>query len=127
MGFEKARIKELAWFLRDLSPRLMGIHDNIRDLMQPFQSCAYYSRELGGSYSIKKVLPALCPNDPELDYRALDLVHNGMEAQAAYVSLSGCAAEEMSCIRAALLAYCRLDTLAMVKILGKLREMCAGV
>jgi len=137
MGFEKSRIKELAGFVdsqagfidslvgssTDLARHLMCIHDNIRDLMKPFQSRAYYSDELGGSYSIKQVLPALFPDDPELDYHALDLIHDGGDAQAAYAQLPGQNPEERRRTKAALLAYCRLDTLAMVKILGKLQEM----
>ncbi|MDR0496930.1 MAG: DUF2779 domain-containing protein [Treponema sp.] len=128
-GYEKGRIKEIAAWLDNnreerFSTHLMNIHDNIKDLMQPFQSRAYYSRELGGSYSIKRVLPALCPNESELDYNALDLIHYGGETMTAYAELSGKSPEERQRIRSALLAYCRLDTLAMVKILEKLREMC---
>jgi hypothetical protein len=126
MVFEKGCIKELARWLekrekKDMAAHLLNIHDNIKDLMKPFQRRDYYSCELGGSYSIKKVLPALCPNDPELDYKKLNLVHNGSEAQTAYSDLAGKNPEERERIRTALLAYCRLDTLAMVKILGKLR------
>ncbi|MCL2704728.1 MAG: DUF2779 domain-containing protein [Spirochaetaceae bacterium] len=128
MGFEKGRIKELTDFLKksypNLASHLMNIHNNIKDLMKPFRSRAYYSKELEGSYSIKKVLPALCPNDPELDYNALDLVHNGIEAQIAYAQLYNASPEEKQRIRAALLAYCCLDTLAMVKILEKLQKIC---
>jgi len=130
MGFEKGRIKELADWLEGagvsngLVGHLMNIHDNIKDLMEPFQARDYYCLELDGSYSIKKVLPALCPDDPELDYHKLDLVHNGGEAQTAYAELAGKSQEEQERIRAALLAYCRLDTLAMVKILEKLISIC---
>jgi len=129
MGFEKGRLKELADLLKnkgkkEIAAHLMNIHGNIKDLMKPFQSRDYYSLELGGSYSIKTVLPALCPDDPELDYHKLDLIHNGSEAQNAYVELAGKSPEERERARSALLAYCRLDTLAMVKILEKLREIC---
>jgi len=130
MSFEKSRIKELALWLELLSElysglaaHLMNIHGSIKDLMRPFQSRAYYSSGLGSSYSIKKVLPALCPGDPELDYNALDFVHNGDEAKTAYVELSGKTPEERKRIRSALLAYCRLDTLAMVKILENLNRL----
>jgi len=126
MGYEKGRIKELAALFDDLSEHLLNIRDNIKDLMQPFQTRSYYSRELGKSYSIKKVLPALCPDDPELDYNALDLIHNGGEAMTAFAQLPGKNPQERQRIRAALLAYCRLDTLAMVKILDKLREFING-
>jgi len=129
MSFEKTVIKELANLFnnrgkKEMAEHLMKIHGNIKDLMKPFQSRDYYSLELEGSYSIKEVLPALCPDDHELDYKKLDLVHNGEEAPNAYIELAGKSPEEQARIHSALLAYCRLDTLAMVKILDKLREMC---
>ncbi|MCL1955563.1 MAG: DUF2779 domain-containing protein [Brevinematales bacterium] len=129
MSFEKRCIKELSHWLEkqgknEIAAHLMNIHDNIKDLMKPFQHRDYYSSELDGSYSIKKVLPALCPDDPELDYNKLDLVHNGIEAQTIYSELAEKNPEERERIRTALLAYCRLDTLAMVKILEKLINIC---
>jgi len=39
---------------------------------------------MGGSYSNKNVLPALCPGDPNVDYKKLDLISNGSEAMNAY-------------------------------------------
>jgi hypothetical protein len=126
MGFEKGRLKELAACCNDLAVHLMNIHDNIKDLMQPFQSRAYYNKEQHGSYSIKQVLPAMCPNDPELDYHALDLVHNGTDAQAAYAAIASQPPEEQERTKKAMLAYCRLDTLAMVKILEKLQDIVEG-
>jgi hypothetical protein len=98
----------------------MGIHNQVIDLAEPFQSGAYYCREMGGSYSIKTVLPAMCPNDSALDYHALNLVHNGNEAMDAFSGLHTKSPEVIAETRAALLAYCKLDTLAMVKILEKL-------
>ena len=124
MAFEKTRIKEMAEIFPDLADHLMNIHDNIKDLMIPFQQKYYYSKELQGSYSIKYVLPALCPNDPELDYHNLDGIHNGGEAMNAYPDLVNHTPEEQAVIRKNLLAYCRLDTLAMVKVLEKLQDMC---
>ena len=128
MSFEKTCIKELARWLgirekKDMAAHLMNIHDNIKDLMKPFQARDYYSFELDGSFSLKKVLPALCPDDPELDYNKLNLVHDGVEAQTAYSDMAGKNPEERERIRTALLAYCRLDTLAMVKILEKLMNI----
>ncbi|MBR6701532.1 MAG: DUF2779 domain-containing protein [Clostridia bacterium] len=123
MSFEKGRIKEMAELFPDLSAHLMSIHDNIRDLMIPFQKQFYYSSKLRGSYSIKYVLPALCPGDPELNYQALDGIHKGDEASAAFADLPNRTPEEIETIRRNLLAYCRLDTLAMVRILDKLLEM----
>lgn len=124
MSFEKTVIKNLAEIYKDLSEHLMDIHDNIKDLMQPFQQQSFYCKELEGSYSIKKVLPALCGGDPELDYYALDEIHNGSEAMNAFADLSNHSPKEIERTRQNLLAYCRLDTLAMVKILERLYEMC---
>lgn|GEM_PF-2195664 len=78
---------------------------------------------MGGSSSIKVVLPALCPDDPDLDYKALTIIHNGREAMNAYAALHTKTPEEITEIRKALLAYCRLDTLAMVKVLDKLYSL----
>lgn len=124
MQFEKMVIKKLAETYPDLAEHLMNIHDNIKNLMVPFQKKYYYSAALQGSYSIKYVLPALCSNDSELDYHNLDGIHNGSEAMTAFAELENHTPEDIETIRKNLLAYCRLDTLAMVKILEKLEEMC---
>ena len=122
MSFERSRIAELAAAFPDLSEHLLAIRDNIRDLMVPFRQQAWYCRAMQGSYSIKFVLPALCPGDPELDYHALEGIHKGDEASAAFATLQDHTPEEIAQIRKNLLAYCRLDTLAMVKVLEKMRE-----
>ena len=75
-----------------------------------------------GSYSIKYVLPALFPGDPELDYHNLPLIHKGDEASNAYSTLQKKKKKEQEEIRKGLLVYCELDTYAMVKIWEKLQE-----
>ena len=122
MSFEKTVIRNLAGQFPDLSEQLMDIHDNMHDLMIPFKDAAYYSEAMQGSYSIKYVLPALYPDDPELDYHNLDGVHNGSEASAAFAEMPSHTPEEIAEIRKNLLKYCGLDTYAMVKVLRKLRE-----
>ena len=122
MTFEKNVIRRLADGFPDLSERLMDIHDNMHDLMIPFQKQYYYSKRMQGSYSIKYVLPALWPDDPELDYHNLDGVHNGSEASAAFAEMPYHTPEEIAIIRNNLLKYCGLDTYAMVKVLKKLKE-----
>ena len=122
MSFEKTVIKNLAEQFPDLSEQLMDIFDNMHDLMVPFRDGAYYSAAMQGSYSIKYVLPALYPNDPELDYHNLEGVHNGSEASAAFADMASHTPEEIAEIRSNLLKYCGLDTYAMVKVLRRLRE-----
>lgn len=122
MAFEKGRIREMAELYPDLSEHLMNIHDNIRDLMIPFQRREYYTREMQGSYSIKYVLPALFPDDPSLDYHSLKGVHNGGEASDTFHKMASMNPEELEEWRRNLLKYCELDTFAMVKVLEKLKE-----
>ena len=122
MGFEKGRIKGLAELYPDLADHLMNIHDHIVDLMVPFQKRQYYCRAMQGSYSIKYVLPALFPDDPELDYHNLDGVHNGTEASAAFEKMGEMEPDEREECRENLLKYCGLDTLAMVRVWEKLQE-----
>lgn len=120
MGFEKGRIKELAEAFPDLAEHLLAINEGMDDLIKPFNAGSYYARAMGGSNSIKYVLPALFPNDPELDYHSLEGVHNGSEAMTIYAELEGMAPEDAARARENLLRYCELDTYAMVKIYLKL-------
>ena len=123
MSFEKGRIRRLAELYPDLSDHLMNIHDHIVDLMTPFQKRHYYCRAMKGSYSIKYVLPALFPDDPELDYHNLEGVHNGTEASATFERMGDMNPQEREACRNQLLRYCGLDTLAMVKVWQKLTEV----
>jgi hypothetical protein len=120
MSFEKNVIRELAENFSDLSKHLLNIHKRIHDLMIPFQSKDYYCKEMEGSYSIKYVLPALFPNNSKLNYDLLPGIHNGGDAMSAFAELAYHTPEEIKSIRDALLKYCCLDTLAMVKIYEKL-------
>lgn len=116
MGFEKSRIKELANIYPELRNDLMIIHDNINDLMIPFQKRDYYSRDFKGLYTIKYVLPSLFPNDPSLDYHNLNMVHRGTEAMEAYANLHNLNDKDKKELIYNMLKYCELDTYAMVKI-----------
>ncbi len=115
-GFECGRIKELAAIFPDLSEHLLKIEENIKDLLVPFQKGYYYIRAMGGSFSIKSVLPALFPDDPELDYHKLEGVHNGSEAKELFPKLKNMPAEQRAKAEHDLLKYCALDTFAMVKV-----------
>ena len=88
--------------------------------MIPFQKKYYYTPDMKGSFSIKNVLPALVP---ELSYDGM-AINDGGIASVAYESLL---TEEnfitIQEIKEQLLEYCKLDTLAMVKILEKLENI----
>ena len=121
MGFEKGVIRRLVETYPELHVKLMAIHDNIKDLMTPFQNKHYYKPSMQGSYSIKKVLPALVP-EMEKAYKNLELVHHGGEAMQTYANLANMDEKMREEYKKALLEYCKLDTLAMVKVLEKLKE-----
>lgn len=125
-AFEPVRNNEIARMYPDLKDELERINSNIIDFMEPFKQRKYYTKEMHGSASIKAVLPALYPNDPELDYHNLPVVHNGGEASEAFLSLRNMSKEEQKEIRHGLLVYCELDTYAMVKIWEKLNEIVEG-
>ena len=119
--FECGRIKELAESFPDLADHLLNIERNIIDLLDPFRQGGYYCKAMGGSFSIKSVLPAMFPNDPELDYHNLEGVHNGGEAMSIYPKIQYMDVDEQKIARHNLLKYCELDTYAMVKVWRALR------
>ena len=125
-SFECSRIKELAGMFPDLSEHLLNIRENIKDLLDPFQAGHYYNRAMGGSFSIKSVLPAIFPNDPELNYHNLEGVHNGSEAMTIFPRIKDMPTEEQKKARHNLLKYCELDTYAMVKVWGELVRVVEG-
>lgn len=122
-AFEPARNREIAKMYPDLEDELERINRNMIDFLEPFKQRKYYTKEMQGSASIKYVLPALYPNDPELDYHNLPVVHNGGEASETFLSLKEKSKEEQEKIRQGLLVYCKLDTYAMVKIWMKFNEI----
>jgi hypothetical protein len=79
---------------------------------------------MNGRTSIKVVLPALVP---ELSYSALAVQEGDTASRLFQQLLQGRYAGDPAQLRTDLLAYCGLDTLAMVKLLGVLeREVRAG-
>ena len=113
-GFETSRIRELAERYPELKTQLLAINDRVVDLL-PIARNYYYHPSQQGSWSIKKVLPALVP---ELSYENLDGVKDGGMAMSAYLEAihTSTSTERKAIIRRQLLDYCKLDTYAMVKL-----------
>ena len=125
-AFECTRVEELASLFPDLREHLLKIRFNIKDLLVPFQRGYYYNKAMGGSFSIKSVLPALFPDDPSLNYHNLDGIHNGAEAMAIFPKIKDMPLEEAEKARNDLLKYCELDTYAMVKLWQELLRVAKG-
>jgi hypothetical protein len=120
--FEQGRLRELARDFPDRAVSLEAVAERLKDLIEPFKQRWVYEPAMNGSSSIKAVLPALVP---EMSYEGMD-VADGTQAMLAWDRLSRASdPTEAERLRRALLEYCTLDTLAMVKILGRL-EVLAG-
>jgi hypothetical protein len=119
-SFEITRIKELALAFPAHKESLESLIPRFVDLIVPFRKLGYYHPNFHGSFSIKSVLPAMFHNEPDLDYKQLDIKNGGM-AMDTFANLPRLKDKaKREAIRASLLAYCKLDTWAMVKIYNKL-------
>jgi hypothetical protein len=113
-AFETARISDLARRLPRLSAALRALNERVVDLL-PVARDHYYHPSQQGGWSIKAVLPALCP---ELRYSDLQGVQDGGMAVNAYLEAIApqTASVRRQEIERQLLAYCALDTYAMVRL-----------
>ena len=120
--FEATILTDLKGWLPEHTDRIEHIIKNLRDLMIPFRNKDVYFWEMEGSYSLKHVLPAIVP---ELSYNGMQIGDGEMAARAYLRIRESEDPEEIKKLRTALLEYCKLDTLGMVKILQKLKELCS--
>jgi hypothetical protein len=115
-GFEKTRISELADRFPPLAQDLLALNSRVVDLL-PIAREYYYHPSQQGSWSIKAVLPALCP-DSDISYEKLDGVQDGSMAMSAFVEALAplTTPARKAEIERQLLDYCKLDTYAMVRL-----------
>lgn len=121
-SFEKSRIAEMA---RDLplpesqKQALLQMTTRFADTETPFKQ-DYLHPQMHGSASIKKVLPALVP---DMTYDGMPVANGGDAMQAfdtLYFGQLNPAQQEQ--LRQDLLAYCKQDTWAMVKLVEVLKN-----
>ena len=115
--------KELNRMFPDLQDEILRINDNIVDIIVPFRKKQHYTKKMKDSYSIKHILHALYQDNHELDYTKLSLARDGNEASDSFLSLENKSQKEQEKIRQELLEYSKLNTLAMVKIYEKFKEI----
>ena len=104
----------MAVLYSDLKEGLNATIPRLKDLL-PVARGYTYLKGYNGSFSIKNVAPALAPS---VNYKKLDLISDGNAASSSFALISaGRISNKDDCkkLRKALLAYCKLDTLAMVK------------
>ena len=120
IGFERGKLNDLITMFPVYTTDINKIIGRLKDLMIPFQKKWYYTPAMKGSYSIKYVLPALVP---ELSYQDLEIKEGGTASSIFTQMVNGEFEGDIDKTKRDLLEYCKLDTYAMVKILGKLKEV----
>ncbi|MCL2038600.1 DUF2779 domain-containing protein [Candidatus Saccharibacteria bacterium] len=118
-AFEMSRNRELGEMMPEHAEAMQAINNRVVDLMIPFSRGWYVDKRFKGSASIKKVLPVIVP---ELSYAVLD-INNGGDAQKMWMEAILEGKHDREKVVHDLLKYCELDTLAMVEIHKKLREV----
>lgn len=122
-SFESQRLSELASWFPEFVDQITAIQARLFDLLPVVREHTYHPA-YAGSYSIKSVLPALVP---DMTYDGME-VANGQAAGLAWESLVRGGLDRGDCdrIRKALLDYCGLDTMAMVRLLERLKLEARG-
>jgi hypothetical protein len=119
MPFELGVMKKLAEEFPNRRAEIETRIPRMDDLIAPFKTWHYWLPEMGGSFSIKSVAPAIAP---DLSYDGLE-VADGLAASRTYEELlTGLDAETAERKMRALRVYCERDTLAMVRVLEAVRQ-----
>jgi hypothetical protein len=118
--FEKTRLRELAEHLPQHASRIGRLLEAFRDPITIFRARSVYFWRQRGSNTLKDVLPAILP---ELTYDGMEVADGNMAMGAYYQMCDTNDPKELARIRRALLEYCGLDSLGMVRIMEKLQEM----
>ncbi|MEK7624987.1 MAG: DUF2779 domain-containing protein [Patescibacteria group bacterium] len=118
--FEASRNAEIGEHLPEFADFMANINDRMYDLMMVVKKGYYVDSRFGGSASIKKVLPVMCP---ELSYNDL-AIHEGGTASASWTTLTDpmTSPEAKELLKKDMLAYCGLDTYAMIAIYREFLE-----
>ncbi|BAU58720.1 DUF2779 domain-containing protein [Halorhodospira halochloris] len=118
-GYEQATINRLAQALPDQAGRLRALIPRLVDLLAIVRN-HYYHPDFRGSFSIKKVLPALVEG---MDYLDMEVADGEAAGRAWQQMLASEDTAEQERLAAALRAYCRQDSLAMYRLREALMEL----
>ncbi len=118
-GFEKSILEQCATWFPEYQLQIEQIIDRLTDLMDIFKNKYYYTAAMKGSYSIKKVLPALVQG---FSYSSLDIQSGDIASIQYEKMLADPQNPENNQIKKDLLKYCKQDTIAMHHILLALQE-----
>jgi hypothetical protein len=111
--FEISRLKELAIAFPEDRDFIENIINRFVDLLIPFRNAWFYHPEMGGSASIKAVLPAIAP---EFNYKDLEISNGGDASNIFLRMINNKFIGDEIFTRESLKKYCERDTLGMVII-----------
>lgn len=122
--YENTQLSNLSRWFPEYALQIRGIQLRLIDLMAMIRRNVY-SPDFQGSYSIKRVLPAMVP---EMSYDDL-LVHSGDQVSSVCERLCdvNLADADRMRLRRALLDYCAMDTLALAHLVDVLKGMGRSV
>ena len=112
-------------YMAELQPKhrsfINQLNNRVVDLMDVFRKHMWVDYRFKGSTSIKNVLPVIVP---ELTYSDLEIGNGGLALLQWYKMVydEKVTQDEQETIATNLLEYCKLDTLAMVKIFEKVQQ-----
>lgn len=117
-SFEVGRLKELAKDFPEYADFLLGLISRMVDLLVIFRNQWLYLPKMGGSASIKSVLPAIAP---EFSYEDLEISDGGSASTLFHASIFDKTQNTLT-LRKNLLKYCERDTYGMVVIYNYLQN-----
>jgi predicted RecB family nuclease len=121
-SFERRCIEQLAEVVPALARELHEIANRLVDLLPIVRNYVYHL-DFGGGFGLKSVLPALVP---ELRYDDLPIGDGGtatLELERLLFDAQGMGSDAREKLRGDLLRYCHQDTLGLVELLKRLRQV----
>ncbi len=119
IGFEQARLRELAADFPAHAGFLLGLVGRFQDLIVPFRNFWWHDARQRGSCSLKYVLPAVTGTT----YKGMEIAEGSQAAREFQrVVFGNVDPSEKARVLAALRIYCAQDTLALVDVIDALRE-----
>jgi len=119
-SFEEGVLNNLSMSFPEYAGWTENVISRLTDLIVPFRSFHYYHPSQKGSASLKSVMPAVTGQG----YDNMTIA-KGDDASLAFLSITfeNISPKEVERIRTDLLAYCKLDTEGMVRIVERLEEI----
>lgn len=124
-GFERRCIEQMAEAIPALAGPLQSTAARLVDLLPIIRNHVYHP-DFGGSFGLKRILPALVP---ELGYEDLAINEGGMaslELERLLFQSADFNEDAKEQLTKDLLLYCGRDTLGLVHLLRRLQELANG-